>query len=118
MDRSSLVLPHRLRQSTTSAQPLPNSYARSTLELPPAIRQAQTSQLSKPLPVSQLDNYDLLSLYQYVANDSTLITRSIGSVVYYEPVGRGRTFEVRRYGEGSGDVVNVKSSWRKSDAVK
>src|SRR5438034_3552979 len=123
MERSILAVPPRFREVDQNSRPrsrIPS--ARSTLALPPAIRSLARSTPHTLRNAPSVLRYDMLSLVQYVSDNWTandgLEFRGTTLQNQWPVCGRGRTFVVRRYSEGTLDQIKPSDNWRPSQACK
>ena len=100
--------------------------ARSSILLPPDLQPIRRSQ---SLPASNAPlaggngrpdepTYDCLSVLQFLSENPSVPDRGLCVRSAFPVSGRGRTYEVRRYSEGSKEQVDVFNYWRPSEAHK
>jgi serine/threonine protein kinase len=121
MDRSTITLPFHLRHLPNSSLPTPRTVLRSIPRLPPYLDAKRQSQEYNVQALGIEHRYDLLSLIQYFSEfppTSGFETSGSFTKQSFPVCGRGRTFEVVRYSEGTKSDINVLDHWRPSKAIK
>jgi len=99
---------------------------RSSILLPPGLQPVRRSQ---PLPTRNAPfaggnghpdepTYDCLSVLQFLSENPSVPDLGLCVRSAFPVSGRGRTYEVRRYSEGSKEQVDVFNYWRPSKAHK
>ncbi|KAM5343884.1 hypothetical protein ACJ41O_012421 [Fusarium nematophilum] len=121
--RSSLVLPPHLRGSravSSSTELRPRlSAARSSLALPTRIQQANQSRALDDANLGPpSDSYTLLTVFAFISENPSLVALGVSLRSPFSVTGRGRTYEVRRYSEGTTQDIDDFDHWRPSRAHK